>query len=174
MVLFTEEEIKAMVERLADAIARDYEGEELVLVILLKGGAWFGIDLSRALERRSSRGKVYIEFMRVSSYGDQRESSGDVKIEMDVQRSIRGRHVLVIDDVADTRFTLVKVREHLLIKEPRSLRVCLAFDKTRKCQRPDVSLDYVGFTNVEGFLVGYGLDDQGACRGYLSLESRQG
>jgi hypoxanthine phosphoribosyltransferase len=170
MVLYNEEQIRTMVDRVAEAIVKDAKNEEMVLVILLKGGAWFGVDLSRALEKRISSHNLYVEFMRVASYGDRRESSGDVRIEMDIERSVRGRNVIIVDEVADTRNTLAKVKEHLLGKEPRSLKICVAVDKTAECRRPEVALDYVGFSNVEGFLVGYGMDDKGTCRGVSQIE----
>lgn len=170
MVLYNEEQIRSMVERVASEIARDSGEEEIVLIILLKGGAWFGVDLSRALERRKETHNLYIEFMRVASYGDRRASSGDVRIEMDIQNSVRDRNVVIVDEVADTRHTLAKVREYLLNKEPRSLKICVAVDKTAECRRPEVKLDYVGFANAEGFLIGYGMDDQGTCRGIPQIE----
>lgn len=172
-VLFNKKKIQAMVKRMAQKIIADAGQQDIVLIILLKGACWFGVDLSRAIERCMTKRRkltslkkprLYTEFMRVSSYEDKQESSGVVRIEMDIQRSIKGKKAIIVDDVADTRQTLAKVRSHLLDKEPSSLKIAVAVDKTSKSQRPELKLDYVGFANVENWLVGYGMDYQGIGR----------
>lgn len=171
MVLYTKEDIEAMVERVADAIVRDVGDEKLVLVIILNGGMWFGVDLTRALEDRREQRNLYIDTMRVESYPTDNRQSG-IRILSDIRWPIRERHVLVVDEVADTRYTLGKVLEHLKAKEPASLRIAVAIDKKDECLRTDVRLDYVGFLDASGWLVGYGMDDRGTSRGLRHIERR--
>lgn len=170
MVLFNKKQIQARVGELAREIANDYKSKELVLIVILKGACWFAVDLSRALERTQKLKALYVEFMEVSSYGPERCSSGEVKIVMDVRYPLKERHVLIVEDVAETRQTLAKVSEHLKNKEPASLRICAAFDKTYQNLKPEVILHYIGFKCVEGFLVGYGMDDKGRCRALAQVE----
>lgn len=162
-LLISKVKIQKAVQRLARQIVKDYGEKEIVLVILLKGALYFGVDLSRAIQRRRKTDKLYIEFMRVKSYGNAKKSSGVVEIIQDVERSIVDRHVIIIDDVADTCQTLATVKEHLRRKKPRSMRFCVMFSKTDQSKRVRINLDYIGL-HVEGFLVGNGLDDKGASR----------
>lgn len=162
-VLYKKEEIQEQIQRMAQEIVRDWKDGPLVLIGLLKGCFLIMADLSRAIQRLKPSGDLYIDFMRVSSYGKNQQSSGDVKIEMDIQRSIKGIAAIIVDDVYDTGLTLSKVREHIWLKEPASLKLCVAFEKAFQGPRPHL-LDYVGFRNVKGFLVGFGLDDKGRRR----------
>lgn len=159
-----------MVSRVADHIIREYKTEDIVLVILLKGGVFFGVDLARLLAEQRNKGQVYMEFLRVASYGNRRDSSGDVRIEMDIQQTIRDKDVIVVDEVADTCQTLAAVINYLRSKGPRSLKVCVAIEKICPNRRQDVQLDFIGFGMVEGFLVGYGLDHEGARRADCFIE----
>lgn len=165
------EEIGAMVERVADEIFAKYGDKELVLVILLNGGMFFGVDLARALEKRRKTRNLYIDTLGVASRGNLRQSSGEVTILKDVSFAISGRHVVIVDEVADTRYTLEKVKSHLGLKGPKSLSIAIAVDKTGECRVPGVRLDFVGFPDVAGYLVGYGMDDRGTGRGLDYIES---
>ncbi len=170
-IIKNEEQIQAMVERVADKIFKDYGDEELVIIILLNGGMYFAVDLSRALERRRTSRSLYIDTMSVSSWPDNRPAN-EVRILKDISYQISGRHVLVVDEVADTRRTLEKVKSHLWVKGPKSLKIVVAVDKTGENQRPKVRLDYVGFPDLEGYLVGYGMDDRGTGRGLEHIERK--
>lgn len=150
-VLFSKAQIKARVKSLARAINRDYKGKDLVIVGILKGSFMFLADLMRELNIATE-----LDFLSVSSYeGD--KSSGMVKLHFDIRRDIKGRNVLLADDIVDTGFSLVWARNHLLAKEPKSLSVCVLLDKAEK-RKVLVPLRYVGFTVSDYFVIGYGLD----------------
>lgn len=170
-IIRNEEQIQAMVEQVADQIFKDYGNEEMVIIILLNGGMFFAVDLSRALERRRTSRSLYIDTMSVSSWLDNRPAS-EVRILKDISYQISGRNVLLVDEVADTRRTLDTVRKHLWVKKPRSLKIAVAVDKTGENLRPKVRLDYVGFPDLEGYLVGYGMDDRGTGRGLVRIERK--
>jgi hypoxanthine phosphoribosyltransferase len=142
----------------AAQITRDYQGQELVVIGLLNGVYPFFADLTRAIEL-----DVDVNFMRVASYGSGQESTGEVKILFDVDKSIRGRHTLVIEDIVDTGLTLFKVRKLLLDRDPASLRIATLLDKPSR-RRVPVPVDYVGFPIEDHFVVGYGLDLDGLHR----------
>ncbi|MBM5789569.1 hypoxanthine phosphoribosyltransferase [Candidatus Parcubacteria bacterium] len=157
---------------LAQEISRDYEGKSVVLVGLLKGAFMFLRDLGVALERIRGEGRgvheVYIEFLSVGSYGGGHES-GTLKLDLDIRYAVRGKHVILVEDVADTCNTLAWVVEHLQKKEPASLRVCVLIEKS-DAHRYLVALHYVGFARDRlPFLGGYGLDDDGARRCDLNI-----
>lgn len=168
----TEKQIQKMVERVADQIFAHYGNEELVIVVLLNGGMYFAVDLSRALERRRTVRNLYIDTMSISSWPFDNKPSSEVRILKDISYQVGGRHVLVVDEVADTRRTLELVRRHLLVKGPKSLKIAVAVDKTSECRCPKVRLDYVGFPNLDGYLVGYGMDDCGTGRGLDHIEKK--
>lgn len=151
-ILITEEEIQRRVRELARQIERDYEGKDLLMVGLLKGAVTFMVDLTRAMQR-----PVAVDFMAVSSYGSSTESSGIVRILKDLDESIEGRHVLIVEDIVDTGLTLRYILEVLRQRGPASLRVCALLNKKER-RLVDVPLDYVGFDVPNEFVVGYGLD----------------
>jgi len=156
--LLTEEEIQKRVRELGAEITRDYAGKDLVVIGLLNGVYPFFADLTRAIEL-----DVDVNFMRVASYGDGLESTGEVKIIFDMDKSIRGRHALVIEDIVDTGLTLFKVRKLLQDREPASLKIVTLLDKPSR-RRVEVKVDYVGFPIEDHFVVGYGLDLEGIHR----------
>jgi hypoxanthine phosphoribosyltransferase len=151
-VLFTADEIAERVETLAREIERDAEdGAELCVVGVLRGAFVFVSDLVRALDL-----PVTVQFLRASSYGDSTTSSGDVNIQYDLEDSIENKHVLLVDDIADTGLTLETIYNHLDAKLPVSLRTCCML---RKPERMETDLlDYVGYDVPNRFVVGYGLD----------------
>jgi hypoxanthine phosphoribosyltransferase len=168
-VLFTERQIQSAVQRIAMEISTEFEGQDIILVCVLKGSIIFTSDLVREIERISMGDKgvtsCRLEFMRASSYGDSQEP-GDVEITLDVDHSLRGQNVILVEDIADTCQTLARLIALLMIKEPAELRTAVLLTKPHKHQR-EVLMDYVGFAGDEsvGFVVGYGMDNAGTMRG---------
>lgn len=151
-VLFDAEEIDARVRDLARRISRDYAGEELLVIGILKGAFVFMADLIRYLDIPAR-----IDFMDVSSYGLSTESSGQVRIMKDLEHPIDGRNVLVVEDIVDTGLTIKYIRDILEKRHPRSLKICTFLDKPAR-RKVEVEVDYVGFAIEDHFIVGYGLD----------------
>jgi len=156
--LLTEVQIQQRVRELGAQITADYAGKDLVVIGLLNGVYPFFADLTRAIDL-----DLDVNFMRVASYGDGLESTGEVKIIFDVDKSIRGRHTLVIEDIVDTGLTLFKVRNLLLDRDPASLKIVTLLDKPSR-RRVNVPVDYIGFPIEDHFVVGYGLDLEGIHR----------
>lgn len=156
--LITAHRIQRRVRALGAEIARDYRGQELVLVGILKGSFIFMADLARAIHL-----PMTCEFLRVSSYGDGTTSSGSVRLDFDLTNSIRGRHVLIVEDIVDTGMTLRFLLRHLKLSRPASLRICTLLHKEERT-KVKMSLDYVGFRIPDKFVIGYGLDYAGRYR----------
>ena len=153
-LLISESELRAGVAELAGQIDRDYAGTGLALVCILKGGAIFASDLLRALKCDVHR----VDFLRASSYGGGTESSGSVRIESTLgEEQVSGRHVLIVDDIADTGHTCVAVSDYIRGMGAASVRYCALLDKPERRQVA-VRYDYVGFTIPNHFVVGYGMD----------------
>ncbi len=150
--------IQARVGELGQAISRDYEGKEPLLVGILTGAFVFLSDLLRQISI-----PCHIDFMATSSYGEATESSGIVRILKDLDQSIEGRHVLIVDDIIDTGLTMDYLLETLKARYPASLRVCALLDKLPR-RRREVRIDYRGFEIPDKFVVGYGLDYAGRYR----------
>ncbi len=151
-LLLSREKIARRVGELADQISRDYAGQDLLLVGILKGAFIFLADLVRALAF-----PVEVDFVRLRSYGAGTQTSGEVHITKDVEAPLKDRHVLVVEDIVDAGLTLDFLLGHLASHQPASLKICCLIDK-RERRQVEVPLDYVGFTVAKGFLVGYGLD----------------
>jgi hypoxanthine phosphoribosyltransferase len=151
-VLITPEQIHEAVRRLAADIDRDYAGRKPLLVFIMKGALVFVADLIRAL-----RGDYPIDFMVVSSYGAGVRSGGSVRIIADLKEDIRGRDVLIVEDIIDTGLTLAEVLEHLRVRQPASLEICALLSKPSR-RRVEIDARYVGFVIPDAFVVGYGLD----------------
>ncbi len=151
-VLYSREEIRDKVSKLADAISEDYRGREIVLIGVLKGAFIFMADLIRCLKI-----PCVVDFIRVASYGSGSVSSGQVVIRKDIETDIKGKDVLIVEDIIDTGITLHFLVETLKERKPRSLKVCAFLDK-RARRKVKFEADYVGFTMEDGFVVGYGLD----------------
>ena len=151
-ILFRREEIEATVKRLADEIKRDYQGKHPLLIGILKGSFMFMADLIRLLNF-----PLEVEFIRLSSYGGSKESSRKIKVVQGLRSSIKGRDILVIEDIVDTGLTISFLLDYLWKKKPASLKLCALTDKPSRRQVP-VTIDYLGFTVPDKFLVGYGLD----------------
>jgi hypoxanthine phosphoribosyltransferase len=144
--------IAARVKDLGEQIASEYAGKSLVLLCVLKGSFVFAADLARAIDL-----PLRVEFLAVRSYGDDTRSSGVVQITLDLTRPIAGDHVLVVEDIVDTGLTLSYLREQLLARAPASVKVCALLHKPSRSIKP-VTIDYLGFTVEDVFVVGYGLD----------------
>lgn len=151
-VLITKEQIEARVRELGRQIAADYSGKDLTVIGILKGSVLFMADLIRAIEM-----PLYIDFMSVSSYGASTTSSGNVRILKDLDSSISGRHVLIVEDIIDSGLTMQYLLNNLASRGAASLRVCTLLDKPERRLTP-VTADYTGFSVPNEFVVGYGLD----------------
>lgn len=151
-VLISAEEIDRRVGELAKQISRDYAGSEPLVVGILKGSWVFLADLVRRLEI-----PVVIDFMTVSSYGPSTKSSGIVKIVLDLKCPLEDRDVLLVEDILDSGLTLSYLLNHLRLRRPRSLKLCVLMDKPER-RRVEIVPDYVGFRIPDRFVVGYGAD----------------
>ena len=151
-VLIPEEEVDKKVRDMAAEISKAYEGKELHLICVLRGGAFFMCELAKRLTV-----PVTIDFMSVSSYGDGTESGGQIKIVKDLDDSIEGKEVLVVEDIIDSGRTLSKLMELLESRRPASLALCTLLDKPER-RVVEVDVNYTGFQIPDLFVVGYGLD----------------
>ena len=151
-VLFTEEQIQAKVQEMADRIRADYEGQDLLMVGVLRGAVMVMADLARALDRH-----VEMDWMAVSSYGSGTKSSGVVRILKDLDTDITGRHVLVVDEIIDTGLTLSWLISNLASRNPASVEIATLLRKPDAAQM-SVPVKYVGWEIPNEFVVGYGLD----------------
>ncbi len=151
-VLFGRKEIEAAVSRLAAEIRGDYHDKHPVLIGVLKGAFVFLADLVRQLDF-----PLEVEFIRLSSYGKGKESSGKVKVVQGLGSNVKGRHVLIIEDIVDSGLTATFLIDYLRKKKPVSIRVCALTSKPSRQKLP-VTISYLGFTVPDKFLVGYGLD----------------
>jgi hypoxanthine phosphoribosyltransferase len=151
-ILVSRDELECRVRELGAQILADYDGQQILLLGVLKGAAVFLVDLARAID-----GPVEIDFMAVSSYGDSTRSSGVVRILKDLDAPIRGKHVIIVEDIVDSGLTLEYIMRALRAREPASIRVCGLLVKTRQ-RTSSERVDYVGFDIPDEFVVGYGLD----------------
>ena len=148
----TEEEVENRINELGEEISALYGEEAVCLICILKGSVFFTCELAKRITS-----PVEVEFMSVSSYGAGTSSSGVVRIVQDLQSSIEGKHVLVIEDIIDSGRTLNYLLENLKTRNPKSLRLCTLLDKPDR-RVVEVPVDYVGFVIPDQFVVGYGLD----------------
>ncbi len=152
-ILIQEQELQDKVKELGEIISRDYEGTDLHLVCILRGGVLFLTDLMRAISVPHS-----IDFMAIASYGvGAREASGHVRLTMDLRDDIQGRNVLLVEDIVDSGHTLASVLGLLATRKPATLKVCTLLDKAER-RETEVKLDYVGFVIPNKYVFGYGLD----------------
>ena len=152
-VLITEEELLVRIKELGEEISRDYEGKELMLACILRGGVMFLTDLMRAITVPHT-----IDFMAVSSYGaGARQSSGQVRITLDLKTSVEDMDLLLVEDIIDSGNTIASVLQLLETRKPNSLRVCTLLDKAER-RETHVPIHYTGFTIPNKFVFGYGLD----------------
>ena len=151
-ILLTEEEISAKVDELAKQLNEKYRGKNVLCVCILKGSTIFFSDLTRKLDF-----PVQFDFMIASSYANSTVSSGVLNIKKDLEQSLDGKHVIVIEDILDTGNTLFHLKNELLSRNPESFAICCLLDKPSR-RTIDISADYIGFTIPDEFVVGYGLD----------------
>ena len=151
-VLLTEEQIAARVKELGAELTAEYKGKDVVVIALLKGCAWFVTDLTRAMDM-----PLRVEFMVASSYGDGTTTSGNVKVKLDVDQNLEGKHVILVDDIIDSGVTFAAISALLRERKPASLKTVALCDKAER-RVNGLDADYVGFVIPDEFVVGYGLD----------------
>ena len=158
-VLYNQEQIQDRIHELGAQITREYSGKELVLVSVLKGSCIFLADLMRSIDLT-----LTIDFMAVSSYKDGTKSTGDVEILKDLSNPIRGKHVIVVEDIVDTGLTLSRLLEILESRGAASIKLASFLDKPEPRIKTELKIDYTGFVVPNKFVVGYGLDAAGRYR----------
>lgn len=151
--LISEDELNNRIEEIAQEINKEYKDEEIVLICILTGAVYFAIDLSKKIKSN----KLTLEFMKVSSYGNSSESTGEVKIKRDLENSIAGKNVIIVEDIIDTGLTIHTLQKLLMDRNPKSLKICTLLDKKER-RKVEVEADYVGFEIPNKFVIGYGLD----------------
>ena len=150
--MYTEEEVDKRIAELGAQISSEYAGREITMVCILKGAAAFACELAKRISV-----PVEMEYMRCSSYGNETESSGVVKIDLDLDHPIRDKNILVVEDIIDTGRTMHYLLEILRDRGPAEVKLCALLDKPDR-RVADVSIDYTGFIIPDKFIVGYGLD----------------
>jgi hypoxanthine phosphoribosyltransferase len=151
--LIDEDTLQQRIRELGAEISRDYEGQDLLLLCILKGGILFLTDLMRHISIPHE-----IDFLAVSSYGKNiRESTGVVRILKDLDKPVDGRHILIVEDIIDTGHTLDYITRNLIARQPASLKICTLLDKAERRQ-VNIPVDYTGFVIPDKFVFGYGLD----------------
>ena len=151
-VLLSEEEVDSRIKQIAAKVSKDYAGKEIHLICVLKGGVFFMCELAKRITV-----PVSMDFMSVSSYGDGTASSGVVKIAKDLDETLEGKDVLIVEDIIDSGRTLSHLKKLLGQRNPASLKICTLLDKPER-RVVDVDVEYVGFQIEDKFVVGYGLD----------------
>ena len=151
-VMIPEEDVTKRIEEMGRQISEDYAGKQVHLICILKGGVFFACELAKQITV-----PVSIDFMSVGSYGDGTSSSGIVKIAKDLDETLEGKEVLVVEDIIDSGRTLSYLLEVLRKREPKSMRLCTLLDKPSRRVR-EVKVDYIGYKIPDEFVVGYGLD----------------
>ena len=152
-VLLTEEEVNKKISEVAAQINKDYEGKEVHLICILKGGVFFTCELAKRLTI-----PVSLDFMSVSSYGSGTKSSGVVKIIKDLDEPLEGKNVIIVEDIIDSGRTLAYLIEVLKQRNPKNIELCTLLDKTERRVKKQVQVKYTCFTIPDEFVVGYGLD----------------
>ncbi|MFA5634429.1 MAG: hypoxanthine phosphoribosyltransferase [Anaerovoracaceae bacterium] len=151
-VMIGKEELKKRVRELGAEISKDYKGESILAICVLKGAVIFMSDLIRELNIETK-----IDFMAVSSYGASTKSTGVVRILKDLDSNIEGENVIIVEDIIDSGLTLKYLKEYLMARNPKSLKICTLLDKPER-RVAEVNADYIGFSIENKFIVGYGLD----------------
>jgi hypoxanthine phosphoribosyltransferase len=151
-VLFTRQQIAQRVADLGAQISRDFQGEPVTLIGVLKGAAIFLSDLSRAITLDAT-----FDFISVSSYGNEKQNSGEVKMLKDVDESMEGKNIILVEDILDTGLTMMYLTRVLKAHRPKAIKIATLLDKAARRQQP-IKADYVGFEIPDEFVVGYGMD----------------
>jgi hypoxanthine phosphoribosyltransferase len=150
--MISETEIKQRVKELAEEIEKDFKNEPIMLIVVLKGSFVFAADLIREM-----KGNINVDFISVSSYSDQTETTGKVKLLKDLDEDITNKNVVVVEDIIDSGLTLYFLRDHLNMHKPKQIKICTLLDKPER-RRVELPVDYVGFVIPDEFIVGYGID----------------
>ncbi len=152
-ILYSENQLKEMIAGLGKAITEDYKDKKLLLVSILRGSVIIMADLMREIKL-----PLEIDFMAVSSYGDDTKSSGTVKIIKDLDKDVAGYDILIVEDILDSGMTLSYLMDILAARNPKSIRICTLFDKPDRRKVQEIKADYAGAVVPDEFIVGYGLD----------------
>ena len=152
-VLLSEEKVNARIQEVADMINKDYEGKDVHMICVLKGGVFFMCELAKRITR-----PVTLDFMSVSSYGSGTKSSGVVKIIKDLDEPLEGKNVIIVEDIIDSGRTLAYLIEVLKQRNPKNIELCTLLDKPERRVKKQVQVKYTCFTIPDEFVVGYGLD----------------
>lgn len=156
-VLYSEEDLNKRIKELAQEIDENYKGKEVIAICILKGAVFFATDLLQAM-----KSDVELEFMQVSSYQGT-ESTGKIILKQDIAKNIEGKNVLIIEDIIDTGHTMKYLKEYLISKNPKDLKIVVLLDKKER-REAEVEIDYTGFVIPNKFVVGYGFDIDDKCR----------
>ncbi len=156
--LISEEEITQRIEALGKAITQHFDGQDLVVICVLKGAFMFCSDLIKRINL-----PLKLEFISLSSYGDNTQSSGSVRLEMDITANIEGKNVLIVEDIVDSGLTIKTLLEIMSVRKPKEVRLASLLFKPSKLKHP-VKIDYLGFEIEDKFVIGYGLDYAGRYR----------
>ncbi len=151
-ILLDENVLAKRIHELGEEISKDYAGEEVMLVGILKGASVFLSDLIRQINL-----PAYIDYMVVSSYGNSAETSGVVRILKDLEDNIEGKNIIIVEDIIDTGLTLAYLKHNLLSRHPKSLKICTLLDKPAR-REIEINIDYKGFEVPDEFIIGYGID----------------
>ena len=166
--LISEKLLQERIKELAKQIEKDYENKEITIISVLRGAVFFTVDLSKNINN-----KINFEFIEVSSYGNNLESTGEIKINKDISEAIEGKDVLIVEDIIDTGRTLKYLKEYLQSKKAKSIKICTLINKPER-REVEVDVDYIGFDIPNKFVLGYGLDYEGYYRnlpyiGYIEV-----
>jgi hypoxanthine phosphoribosyltransferase len=151
-ILLDENVLANRIHELGEEISKDFAGEEVMLIGILKGASVFLSDLIRQISL-----PAYIDYMVVSSYGNSAETSGVVRIIKDLEDNIEGKNIIIVEDIIDTGLTLAYLRQNLLSRHPKSLKICTLLDKPARREK-EINIDYKGFEVPDEFIIGYGID----------------
>lgn len=151
-ILISKEEIQKRVKELAAELDKDYEGKRPLMICVLKGSVPFFADLIREMKI-----EIEMDFMAISSYGSGARSSGEVRMVKDLDRSIENRHVIIVEDIVDSGYTLSYLKRMLYSRHPQSVKICALLDKFER-REVELEADYKGFDIANEFVIGYGLD----------------
>lgn len=166
-VMMNEEQIQKRIEEMAKEIDKVYNGESIIAICVLRGAIYFTVDLTKKMKT-----PIEIDFIKASSYVGT-ETTGEVKMTLDINENIEGRDVLIIEDIIDTGYTLDYLRKYLLSKNPKSLRIAVLADKEER-RIIDVPVDFVGFKIPNKYIVGYGFDYNNSYRNLPYIGSMKG
>ena len=151
--LISSEELQKRIKEIGKQIPEEYKNKEIVIICILRGAVYFATDLTKYIDSNN----LIMEFMQVSSYGNMKETTGELKIKKDLDVNIEGKNVIIVEDIIDSGFTMLNLKKYLLSKNPETLKVCTLLDKKDR-RKVEVEADYVGFEIPNKFVLGYGLD----------------